>query len=44
MAGNDITKHEAVLDIEAAAVFTHLSYIRDFQAEEARVIKQNYRK
>ena len=44
VAGTDITKHEAVLDMEATAIFTHLSYMRDFQAEQARVIKQSYRK
>jgi len=44
VAGNDVTKHESVLDMPAASIFTHLSYMRDFQSEQARIIKQSYRK
>lgn len=43
MSGNDLTKHEIVLDKAASAVFTHLSYIRDYNAEQARIIKQSYK-
>jgi len=38
-----MTKHEMVLDKAAKSIFTHLSYMRDFQAEQTRIMKQAYR-
>jgi hypothetical protein len=43
VSGNDLTKHDLVLDKAASSVFTHLSYMRDFNAEQARIMKQAYK-
>jgi hypothetical protein len=40
ISGNDITKHEAVLAQPITAIFTHLSYMRDFNSEQIRIMKQ----
>ena len=43
IANQDLTRHEEVLDKGAKAIFTHLSYMRDFQAEQNRIMKQAYK-
>ncbi len=40
VSNNDITNHEKVLDKGAREIFTYLSYMRDYNAEQARIMKQ----
>ena len=40
LASRDITKFDLVLDRAVQEVFTHLSYMRDYAAEERRLMKQ----
>ena len=43
IAGRDITKFEEVLNLPAKEVFVHLSYLRDYNAMERQLLKQNFK-
>lgn len=42
LANNDVTKFDAVLDRNIYEILTHLSYMRDYNSEQARRIKKQY--
>ena len=40
MAGNDVTKFEKILKMKAYEVFTHLSYMNDYNYEQQQLARR----
>ena len=40
LSSNDVTKFDAVLDRNIYEIYTHLSYMRDYNAEKLRMLKR----